>query len=48
MGVVGFMQRARRTRTTVAFPDDLQHKLDSVAWFAETVIHPMRDLEVSP
>lgn len=29
-------------------PEDAQHQLDSVAWFAETVIHPLRDLEVSP
>ena len=29
-------------------PDDPQHQLDSVAWFAEHVIHPLRDLEVAP
>lgn len=29
-------------------PHDPQHQLDSLAWFAETVIHPLRDLEVSP
>jgi probable F420-dependent oxidoreductase len=29
-------------------PNDPQHQLDSVAWFAEHVIHPLRDLEVSP
>jgi alkanesulfonate monooxygenase SsuD/methylene tetrahydromethanopterin reductase-like flavin-dependent oxidoreductase (luciferase family) len=28
-------------------PNDPQHQLDSVAWFAEHVIHPLRDLEVS-
>lgn len=29
-------------------PNDPQHQLDSVAWFAETVIHPLHDLEVAP
>jgi len=29
-------------------PNDPQHQLDSIAWFAETVIHPLRDLEVAP
>jgi probable F420-dependent oxidoreductase len=29
-------------------PNDPQHQLDSVAWFAEHVIHPLRDLEVAP
>ncbi|MCB0971009.1 MAG: TIGR03619 family F420-dependent LLM class oxidoreductase [Acidimicrobiales bacterium] len=27
-------------------PNDHQHQVDSLAWFAETVIHPLRDLEV--
>ena len=29
-------------------PNDPQHQLDSIAWFADTVIHPLRDLEVAP
>ena len=29
-------------------PNDPQHQLDAVAWFAETVIHPLRDLEITP
>jgi probable F420-dependent oxidoreductase len=29
-------------------PNDPQHQLDSVSWFAEHVIHPLRDLEVAP
>jgi probable F420-dependent oxidoreductase len=29
-------------------PNDQQHQDDSIAWFADTVIHPLRDLEVSP
>ena len=29
-------------------PNDPQHQLESVAWFAEHVIHPLRDLEVAP
>ena len=29
-------------------PDDPQHQLDSVAWFAEHVIQPLRDLEIAP
>ncbi|WP_426572216.1 TIGR03619 family F420-dependent LLM class oxidoreductase [Aquihabitans sp. McL0605] len=29
-------------------PNDFQHQLDSVAWFAEHVIHPLRDLEITP
>ena len=29
-------------------PNDPQHQLDSVAWFAETVILPLRDLEIAP
>ncbi len=28
--------------------NDPQHQLDSLAWFAETVIHPLRDREVGP
>ncbi|MFN8019084.1 MAG: TIGR03619 family F420-dependent LLM class oxidoreductase [Acidimicrobiales bacterium] len=29
-------------------PTDPQHQIDSVAWFAEHVIHPLRDLEAAP
>ena len=29
-------------------PNDHQHQLDSIDWFAETVIHPLRDLEIAP
>ncbi len=29
-------------------PNDPQHQLDSIAWFAETVIGPLRDLEAAP
>ena len=29
-------------------PIDPQHQLDAVGWFAETVIHPLRDLEAAP
>lgn len=29
-------------------PNDPQHQLDAVAWFAETVIMPLRDLEAAP
>lgn len=29
-------------------PDDPQHQLDAIAWFAETIIHPIHDLEVAP
>lgn len=29
-------------------PQDARHQLDSLAWFAETVIHPLRDLDVTP
>ena len=29
-------------------PNDPQHQLDSIAWFAETVILPLRDLEAAP
>ena len=29
-------------------PNDPQHQLDSVAWFAETVILPLRDREIAP
>jgi probable F420-dependent oxidoreductase len=29
-------------------PTDFAHQLDSVAWFAETVILPLRDLEITP
>ena len=29
-------------------PNDPQHQLDAIAWFAETVILPFRDLEVAP
>lgn len=28
-------------------PKDPQHQLDAIDWFAETVIHPLRDLEVT-
>jgi probable F420-dependent oxidoreductase len=29
-------------------PTDFAHQLDSVAWFAETVILPLQDLEITP
>ncbi|MCL4292734.1 MAG: TIGR03619 family F420-dependent LLM class oxidoreductase [Acidimicrobiia bacterium] len=29
-------------------PHDPRHQLDAVAWFADTVISPLRDLEVAP
>jgi probable F420-dependent oxidoreductase len=29
-------------------PNDPGHQLDSLAWFADTVIHPLRDLEAAP
>lgn len=29
-------------------PNDPQHQLDSLEWFADTVIRPLRDLEVAP
>ena len=29
-------------------PSDPVHQEDSLRWFADTVIHPLRDLEVAP